>query len=203
MSNCCCPNHESRDCWCPRNESRDCCWCPQREQEEFRSLVFNAGSMNNGAQTIPNTVPIGNANSNIRILGWLIPQNNTTEFSLTFNVPRDARNEWQRAKVFVHLLTDNSNTPVGNTFAIRLSSLFARANGVVSASNIIVNNSGNIPIQNSPGNFQYNHYVLEFDLNDIIRAEDFALLSVSRIPVNNDFAGQLLLTSIEFRYLSR
>lgn len=117
-------------------------------------------------------------------------------------MPKDARNKCQKAKVFVHLLTDNSNTPTGNMFAIRLSSLFARANGVVNAANIIVNNSGNIPIQNSPGNFQYNHYVLEFDLDDIIKAEDFALLSVARIAVNNDFAGALLLTSIEFRYLS-
>ncbi|EGT3617237.1 hypothetical protein FHH43_13580 [Clostridium perfringens] len=159
--------------------------------------------MNDAAETTPDTVPLGNANSAIRILGWLLPQGDTDEYSLTFSVPRDARNKGQRAKVFVHLLTDNSNTPVGNRFAIRLSSLFARANGVVNAANIRVNNSGNIPIQNSPGNFQYNHYVIEFDLDDIIKAEDFALLSVARIPVTNDFAGALLLTSIEFRYLSR
>ena len=192
MSNCCCPRHESQDCCCPKHES-----------EEFRSLVFNAGSINDGPESIPDSAPLGSANSNLSILGWLLPQGDTDEYSLTFSVPRDASNEWQRAKVFVHLLTDNSNTPTGNRFAIRLSSLFTRANGVVNAANIMINNSGNIPIQNSPGNFQYNHYVLEFDLNDIIRAEDFALLSVSRIPVNNDFAGALLLTSIEFRYLSR
>ena len=192
MSNCCCPRHESQDCCCPKHES-----------EEFRSLVFNAGSINDGPESIPDSAPLGSANSNLSILGWLLPQGDTDEYSLTFSVPRDASNEWQRAKVFVHLLTDNSNTPTGNRFAIRLSSLFTRANGVVNAANIMINNSGNIPIQNSPGNFQYNHYVLEFDLDDIIKAEDFALLSVSRIPVNNDFAGALLLTSIEFRYLSR
>lgn len=192
MSNCCCPRHESQDCCCPKHES-----------EEFRSLVFNAGSINDGSESIPDSAPLGSANSNLSILGWLLPQGDTDEYSLTFSVPRDASNEWQRAKVFVHLLTDNSNTPTGNRFAIRLSSLFTRANGVVNAANIMINNSGNIPIQNSPGNFQYNHYVLEFDLDDIIKAEDFALLSVARTAVTNDYAGALLLTSIEFRYLSR
>lgn len=172
------------------------------ESREFKSLIFNAGSMNDGTESVPDTVPLGSANSNIRILGWLLDQGDTDEYPLTFSVPKDARNRGQRAKVFVHLLTDNSNTPTGNRFAIRLSSLFTRANGVVNANNIMVNNSGNIPIQNSPGNFQYNHYVIEFDLSDIIRPEDFALLSVARIAVNNDFAGALLLTSIEFRYLS-
>ena len=176
--------------------------CLEQESQEFKSLIFNAGSINDGTETIPDTVPLGSADASIRILGWLLPQGDTDEYSLTFSVPRDARNKYQKAKVFVHLLTDNSNTPVGNRFAIRLSSLFTRANGVVNAANIITNNSGNISIQNSPGNFQYNHYVLEFDLDDIIKAEDFALLSVARIAVNNDFAGALLLTSIEFRYLS-
>lgn len=192
MSNCCCPRHESQDCCCTKHES-----------EEFRSLVFNAGSINDGPESIPDSAPLGSANSNLSILGWLLPQGDTDEYSLTFSVPRDASNEWQRAKVFVHLLTDNSNTPTGNRFAIRLSSLFTRANGVVNAANIMINNSGNIPIQNSPGNFQYNHYVLEFDLDDIIKAEDFAFLSVARTAVTNDYAGALLLTSIEFRYLSR
>jgi hypothetical protein len=177
-------------------------YCYDRESQEFKSLIFNAGTINDAEESIPDTVPLGSANSSIRILGWLLPQGDTDEYSLTFSVPKDARNRHQKAKVFVHLLTDNSNTPNGNRFAIRLSSLFTRANGVVNAANIMVNNSGNIPIQNSPGNFQYNHYVLEFDLDNIIRAEDFALLSVARIAVNNDFAGALLLTSIEFRYLS-
>ncbi|MCI1578108.1 MAG: hypothetical protein LKH93_01465 [Clostridium beijerinckii] len=176
--------------------------CLDQEPQEFKSLIFNAGTMNDGTESVPDTVPLGSANSNIRILGWLLDQGDTDEYPLTFSVPKDARNKYQKAKVFVHLLTDNSNTPTGNRFAIRLSSLFTRDNGVVNAAKIIVNNSGNIPIQNSPGNFQYNHYVLEFDLDDIIKAEDFALLSVARIAVNNDFAGALLLTSIEFRYLS-
>ncbi|HAK42508.1 MAG TPA: hypothetical protein DCM59_07125 [Clostridium sp.] len=170
-------------------------YCYDKESLEFESLIFNTGTINDGTES-------GRADSSIRILGWLLPQGDTDEYSLTFSVPKDAVNKRQEAKVFVHLLTDNSNTPVGNRFAIRLSSLFTRANGVVNAANIVVNNSGNIPIQNSPGNFQYNHYVLEFDLDDIIRAEDFVLLSVARIVVNNDFAGALLLTSIEFRYLS-
>lgn len=177
--------------------------CPDHESAEFRSLIFNGGSINDGTESIPDTIPLGSTNSSIMLLGWLLPQGDTDEYSLTFSVPADARNKWQRTKVFVHLLTDNSNTPNGNMFAIRLSSLFARANGVVNAANIKVNNSGNIPIQNSPGNFQYNHYILEFDLDDIIKAEDFALLSVARIAAtNNDYAGALFLSSIEFRYLS-
>ena len=57
--------------------------------------------------------------------------------------------------------------------------MFARANSVVNLANINVVNSGNIAIQDSPGNYQYNHYVLEFDLEDIIKAEDFALLRYS------------------------
>ncbi len=178
--------------------------CPSNDPQDFRSLVFNAGNINNGTDTTPDTIPLGTAGSNIRISGWLLPQGDTEEYSLTFSVPRDARNTNQRAKVFVHLLIDNSNTPVGNMFAIRLSSLFTRANAVVNAANIQVNNSGNIPVENTPGNFQYNHYVLEFDLNDTIRAEDFALLSVARVALaNNDYTGALFLTSIEFRYLSR
>ena len=168
---------------------------------EFKSLIFNAGNINGAEETSPDTVPLGSANSSIRILGWLLPQGDTNEYSLTFSVPRDAIRS-SRARVFVHLLTDNSNTPTGNRFAIRLSSLFTRANGVVNIANLRTINRVNIPIQNSPGNFQYNHYVLEFELNNVIRAEDFALLSVARIASNNDYAGALLLTSIEFRYLS-
>lgn len=173
-----------------------------KESQEFKSLIFNAGTMNDGTESVPDTVPLGSATSSFIILGWLLAQGDTDEYSLTFSVPKDAIARNQKAKVFVHLLTDNSNTPVGNRFAIRLSSLFTRANGVVNAANIMFNNSGNIPIQNSPGNFQYNHYVLEFELDNLIKAEDFAFLSVSRIAVNNDFAGALLLTSIEFRYVS-
>lgn len=168
---------------------------------EFKSLIFNAGNINDAEETSPDTVPLGSANSSIRILGWLLPQGDTNEYSLTFSVPRDAIRS-SRARVFVHLLTDNSNTPTGNRFAIRLSSLFTRANGVVNIANLRTINRVNIPIQNSPGNFQYNHYVLEFELNNVIRAEDFALLSVARIASNNEYAGALLLTSIEFRYLS-
>lgn len=168
---------------------------------EFKSLIFNAGNINDAEETSPDTVPLGSANSSIRILGWLLPQGDTNAYSLTFSVPRDAIRS-SRARVFVHLLTDNSNTPTGNRFAIRLSSLFTRANGVVNIANLRTINRVNIPIQNSPGNFQYNHYVLEFELNNVIRAEDFALLSVARIASNNDYAGALLLTSIEFRYLS-
>ena len=168
---------------------------------EFKSLIFNAGNINDAEETSPDTVPLGSANSSIRILGWLLPQGDTNEYSLTFSVPRDAIRS-SRARVFVHLLTDNSNTPTGNRFAIRLSSLFTRANGVVNIANLRTINRVNIPIQTSPGNFQYNHYVLEFELNNVIRAEDFALLSVARIASNNDYAGALLLTSIEFRYLS-
>lgn len=168
---------------------------------EFKSLIFNAGTMNDAEETSPDTVPLGSADSSIRILGWLLPQGDTDEYSLTFSVPRDAIRS-SRAKVFVHLLTDNSNTPNGNRFAIRLSSLFTRANGVVNIANLRTIDKVNIPIQNSPGNFQYNHYVIEFELDNVIRAEDFALLSVARIASNNDYSGALLLTSIEFRYLS-
>ena len=168
---------------------------------EFKSLIFNAGNINDAEETSPDTVPLGSANSSIRILGWLLPQGDTNEYSLTFSVPRDARRA-RRAKVFVHLLTDNSNTPIGNRFAIRLSSLFTRANGLVNIADLRTIDRVNIPIQNSLGNFQYNHYVLEFELNNVIRTEDFALLSVARIASNNDYAGALLLTSIEFRYLS-
>ena len=41
-------------------------------------------------------------------------------------------------------------------------------------------------------------YVLE----DFIKAEDFALLSIARIPANDDFEGAVAITSVEFRYLS-
>lgn len=177
----------------------DCCF---EHELKYKSLVFNGGSMNDADETIPDTVPLGSANSKLRILGWLLPQGDTDEYSLTFNVPKDAVNKSGRAKVLVHLLTDNSNTPVGNRFAIRLSSLFTRVNGVVSIANLMTINKFNIPIQNSPGNFEYNHYVIEFELKNLVRPEDFALLSVARIASNNDYAGALLLTSIEFRYVS-
>lgn len=176
--------------------------CYFEDELQFKSLVFNAGSINDAEETSPDTVPLGSENSSIRILAWLLPQGDPDEYSLTFSVPRDAVNVSRRAKVFVHLLTDNSNT-TGNRFAIRLSSLFTRVNGVVNINNLRTINKVNIPIQNSQARFRYSHYVLEFDLNDNIRAEDFALLSVARIPNNNnDFSGDLILTSIEFRYIS-
>ncbi|ABS34216.1 hypothetical protein FDC06_05640 [Clostridium botulinum] len=40
--------------------------------------------MNDGTGSIPDTVPLGNANSSIRILGWLLPQGDTDEYPLTF-----------------------------------------------------------------------------------------------------------------------
>lgn len=179
--------------------SNECCF---NSDLEYKSLIFNGGSINDADETEPDTVPLGSANSALRILGWLLPQGDQDEYSLTFSVPRDAFSSSGKARVFVHLLTDNSKTPTGNRFAIRLSSLFTRINGVVNIANVRTINRRNIRVQNSPGNFQYNHYVIVFDLNDIVRPEDFALLSVARIANDNDFAGALLLTSIEFRYLS-
>lgn len=179
--------------------ANECCF---EHELEYKSLIFNGGTMNDADETSPDTIPLGSANSSLRILGWLLPQGDTEEYSLTFNVPKDAYDKAGKAKVLVHLLTDNSNTPTGNRFAIRLSSLFARVNGVVNISNLKTINKFNIQIQNSPGNFKYNHYVIEFELKDIIRAEDFALLSVARIASANDYAGALFLSSIEFVYLS-
>lgn len=181
--------------FCDRDRERE------RESLEFKSLVFNAGNINDGVEVDPDTVQLGAADSGFRILGWLLDQGDTDEYSLYFNVPRDAFNKSRKTKVFVHLLTDNFGKP-GNRFAIRLSSLFTRANGVVNADNIQINNSGNIQVQNSGASFRYSHYVIEFCLDDIVRAEDFALLSVARVAIPGDFTGELLLTSIEFRYLS-
>ncbi|BAQ36162.1 hypothetical protein [Clostridium botulinum] len=58
--------------------------CLNEESQEFKSLIFNAGTMNDGTGSIPDTVPLGNANSSIRILGWLLPQGDTDEYPLTF-----------------------------------------------------------------------------------------------------------------------
>ncbi|MGV2643731.1 hypothetical protein GNF86_20310, partial [Clostridium perfringens] len=41
--------------------------------------------MNDAEESIPDTVPLGSANSSIRILGWLLPQGDTDEYSLTFS----------------------------------------------------------------------------------------------------------------------
>ena len=179
--------------------------CYLENELEYKSLVFNAATINNETNIGPDTIPLGSANSNLRILGWLLPQGDTEEYSLTFNVPNDAFVRNRRVRVFVHLLTDNSNTPTGDRFAIRLTTLFTRPNRVVNISNITPLYSNNIPIQNSPGNYQYNHYVLEFDLNNNIRPGDFAFLSISRltIPSSIDYVGALFLTSVEFRYTSK
>lgn len=50
--------------------------CLNEESQEFKSLIFNAGTMNDGTWSILDTVP--------RILGWLLPQGNTDEYPLTF-----------------------------------------------------------------------------------------------------------------------
>ena len=176
------------------------CDCNFYSKEQYRSLIFNSGSMNDAAETEPDTEQLGD--SNIFILGWLMPKGDEEEYSLTFSVPKDARSGCRNAKVFIHLISDNSNTPDGNRFSIRLSSLFTKANGVISIDNLNTATRTNIPVQNSPGNLQYNHYVLEFRLDDFIRPEDFALLSIARIPAVNDFEGAVAITSVEFKYLS-
>lgn len=169
------------------------------EEPQYRSLIFNAGNMNDADTTGPDTEQLGG--SGLFILGWLMPEGDNDEYSLTFSVPKDAVRRCQDAKVFVHLISDNTNTP-GDRFSIRFSSLFTGANGVIGIDDLNTVNRNNIPVKNSPGNQQYNHYVLEFKLQDIIRAEDFALLSIARIPANNDFQGPVAITSVEFRYLS-
>ena len=178
--------------------SHDCNF--HSEEEKYKSLVFNSGNMNDADETEPDTEQLGN--SNIFILGWLMPKDDPDEYSLTFSVPRDAKSGCRNAKVFVHLISDNSSTPNGKKFSIRLSSLFTRANEVITIDDLNIVTKNNIPVQNSPGSQQYNHYVLEFKLEDFIKAEDFALLSIARIPATNDFEGALAITSIEFRYLS-
>lgn len=180
------------------NCSCDCDF--NHEGPQYKSLIFNAGNMNDADTTGPDTEQLGG--SGIFILGWLMPQGDTDEYTLTFSVPLDAEIGRKNARVFVHLISDNSSTPTGNRFSIRLSSLFTRANGVIDIANLNTVNRNNILVQNSPGNQQYNHYVLEFRLDEVIRAEDFALLSIARIPATNDFAGPVAITSIEFRYLS-
>lgn len=174
--------------------------CNFYSKEQYKSLIFNSGSMNDANETEPDTEQLGD--SNISILGWLMPQGDEDEYSLTFSVPKDAKNGCRNIKVFVHLITDNSNTPNGNRFSIRLSLLFTKVNGVISIDDLNTVTRTNIPVQNSPGNFQYNHYVLEFRLDDFIRPEDFALLSIARIPAANDYEGAVAITSVEFRYLS-
>ncbi|MCC3868906.1 hypothetical protein [Terrisporobacter mayombei] len=173
-------------------------WDYNYEEPQYKSLIFNAGNINDANTTGPDTEQLGG--SGLFILGWLIPVGDTDEYSLTFSVPKDAVRRCQNAKVFVHLISDNTNTP-GDRFSIRFSSLFTRANGVIDIDDLNTVNRNNIPVKNSPGSQQYNHYVLEFKLEDIIRAEDFALLSIARIPATNDFQGAVALTSIEFRYL--
>lgn len=120
--------------------------CYFEDELEYKSLIFNAGSINDAEETEPDTVPLGSANSAIRIMGWLLPQGDTEEYTLSFNVPKDAANSSRRSKVFVHLLTDNSNTPM-EIVCNRLSSLFARANGVVNIANLRTINKRNIRIQ--------------------------------------------------------
>lgn len=168
------------------------------EEPQYKSLIFNAGNMNDADTTGPDTEQLGD--SGLFILGWLMPVNDNDEYSLTFSVPKDAVRRCQNAKVFVHLISDNTNTP-GDRFSIRFSSLFTRANGVISIEDLNTVNRNNILVKDSPGSQQYNHYVLEFELEDIIKAEDFALLSIARIPATDDFQGPVAITSIEFRYL--
>ena len=123
-------------------------------ESEYKSLIFNSGNMNDANTTGPDTEQLGG--SGIFILGWLMPKGDNDEYSLTFSVPRDAIKGCKNAKVFVHLISDNSSTP-GKRFSIRLSSLFTRANGVIRIADLKTVNRNNIPIQNSPGKQQYNH----------------------------------------------
>ena len=178
--------------------SYNCNFCEKEEQ--YKSLIFNSGSMNDADETAPDTEQLGN--SRISILGWLMPQGDQDEYSLTFSVPKDAKEGCRNARVFVHLISDNSSTPKGKRFSIRLSSLFTKVNGVIDIDDLNTININNIPVQRSPGNRQYNHYVLEFRLKDFIKVEYFALLSIARIPANDDFEGAVAITSVEFRYLS-
>ena len=48
------------------------CGCIDTRTKEFNSLIFNAGAINDGTETTPDTVPLGSANSNIRIAGWFL-----------------------------------------------------------------------------------------------------------------------------------
>lgn len=168
-----------------------------------KSLVFNAGSINTSdtVRVNPDRIPLGNDNSNLLLQGWLLSANDPTEYSVAFNVPKDAFNRAGRAKVMLHFLIDKSNTPDGDRFAIRLSSVFARPTGIVNINNVNTINKSNILVRNTPISYSYNHYLVEFDICDIINSDDFALLSVSRVPNNNDYAGSVFLTSIEFRYV--
>ncbi|WP_313184676.1 hypothetical protein [Lacrimispora sp.] len=166
----------------------------------YKSLIFNAGNMNDANTTGSDTEQLGG--SGIFILGWLMPRGDTDEYSLTFSVPKDARKGYNKSRVFVHLISDNSSIPMGDRFSIRLSSLFAKANEAIDIDNLSTVNKENIRVKHSPGSQQYNHYVIEFFLDDFVHAEDFALLSIARIPAINDYAGAVAVTSIEFRYIS-
>lgn len=50
--------------------SYNCNFCEKEEQ--YKSLIFNSGSMNDADETAPDTEQLGN--SRISILGWLMPQ---------------------------------------------------------------------------------------------------------------------------------
>ena len=64
--------------------SYNCNFCEKEEQ--YKSLIFNSGSMNDADETAPDTEQLGN--SRISILGWLMPQGDQDEYSLTFSVPK-------------------------------------------------------------------------------------------------------------------
>lgn len=47
------------------------------EEEQYKSLIFNSGSMNDADETEPDTEQLGG--SRISILGWLMPKGDQDE----------------------------------------------------------------------------------------------------------------------------
>lgn len=129
----------------------------------------------------------------------------TTGATLFFNIPHDyVSANTSQTQVFVHIVTDYQESVVSGTVATSLTWTFVDPTFTVPG---VVNSlmSADISVTSAPSPFEYNHYLIPFETalsSATIHPDDFAALGVLRLSTGGgDYAANVYLTSIEFRYV--
>lgn len=173
----------------------------------FCSLIFNATSIHNYQAMGPESfVALPTLPTPTMIQAWTMrpPPVFSSDFLVSFNVPHDFIPS-EGTEVYVHFVTNDTGISRDSTVELQLDYLFTGGRVVQNIDGLLA--LPPVVVEKVKGSTAptVRHYVAAFPITDDVEitAGAHAVLNVTRLDrSSHPYAGDILLTSIEFRYLS-
>jgi hypothetical protein len=170
----------------------------------LQSLVFTAQDMNHGSDATPDVTDTLSTTGPIAIRSWRLAQSGPSAnnaYNTVFNVPHDFVNSATQTLVIAHFYTHRSIPLETGSVVLQLMTQFTPLAGTILPP-ITTYTAIIASVTSSPSATSFNHYEAVFTLSEPITADDFALLSVSRVgrSASDTYPHSVFLTSVEFRY---